>query len=155
MWLQKAQPLPNLASWSIFSPFPCHAMEFPNCFVKALFGKFPLKMMQKLCADMYPVSPLPCDAGAPSEFHWLLNLAAAPRPPPSSPFSCKWRLPNTGGEDTGWVVKVCRSGSCSISAYLLCFHVTSPPTSRTSVTTIEEQQPTLESGGVGLQQQVA
>ena len=100
-WMQKAQPLPNLASWSIFSPFPSHAMGFPNCFVKALFGKFPLKMMQKLCADMYPVSPLPCDAGAPSEFHWLLNLAAAPRPPPSSPFSCKWRLPNTGGEDTG------------------------------------------------------
>lgn len=76
-------------------------LRVSKLFHKSFVWKVALRMMQKLCANMYPVRPLPCDAGAPSEFHRLLNLAAAPHPPQSSPFSCKWRLPNTGGEDTG------------------------------------------------------
>ena len=100
-------------------------------FLKRFVWKVPVENDAKgsaLCQHVFGQPPLPCDAPACRvSFTGCSIWAPAPHPPPSSPFSCKWRLPNTGGEDTAGCESV-QEWLRPISAYLLCFHVTSPPT---------------------------
>ena len=61
---------------------------------------FVCKLPAENDANHHVPDQLPCLVTEPGRVSLLLlNLGAGCSP--SSPFSCKWRLPNTGGEDTG------------------------------------------------------